>query len=114
MSKIPICRKMLSKRQDARESLSTRSAAVRPHRPGLDKLSELLRQGDTLVVWRLDRLGRSLKDLIEWVNRLEQWGVGLRSLQESIDCEGNCPVKRYNRTPSGCCRSPQPMQTGHD
>ncbi|MFN0014889.1 MAG: recombinase family protein, partial [Saprospiraceae bacterium] len=35
-------------------------------RPGLDKIRELLRKGDTLVVWRLDRLGRSLKDLIEW------------------------------------------------
>jgi DNA invertase Pin-like site-specific DNA recombinase len=49
-------------------------------RHGLDRLSELLCRGDTLVVWRLDRLGRSLKDLIEWVNRLEKWGVGLRSL----------------------------------
>jgi DNA invertase Pin-like site-specific DNA recombinase len=58
-------------------------------RPGLDRLSELLRCGDTLVVWRLDRLGRSLKDLIEWVNRLEQWGVGLRSLQESIDTQSS-------------------------
>ena len=58
-------------------------------RPGLEKLSELLRQGDTLVVWRLDRLGRSLKDLIEWVNRLEQWGVGLHSLQESIDTQSS-------------------------
>jgi DNA invertase Pin-like site-specific DNA recombinase len=55
----------------------------------LDRLSELLRCGDTLVVWRLDRLGRSLKDLIEWVNRLEQWGVGLRSLQESIDTQSS-------------------------
>lgn len=40
---------------------------------------------DTLVVWRLDRLGRSLKDLIEWVNRLEQWGVSFWSLEEAID-----------------------------
>ncbi len=41
------------------------------------------------MVWRLDRLGRSLKDLIDWVNRLEQWGVGLRSLQESIDTQSS-------------------------
>ncbi len=54
-------------------------------RPGLKQVQELLRAGDTLVVWRLDRLGRSLKDLIEWVNRLEQDGVGFRSLQETID-----------------------------
>lgn len=54
-------------------------------RPGLKQVQELLRAGDTLIVWRLDRLGRSLKDLIEWVNRLEHSGVGLRSLQEAID-----------------------------
>lgn len=54
-------------------------------RPGLTKIKELLRKGDTLVVWRLDRLGRSLKDLIEWVNHLEEEGIGFRSLQEVID-----------------------------
>jgi DNA invertase Pin-like site-specific DNA recombinase len=54
-------------------------------RPGLTKIKELLRRGDTLVVWRLDRLGRSLKDLIEWMNYLDKEGVGLKSLQESID-----------------------------
>ena len=37
-------------------------------RPSLSKLKEMLRKGDTLVVWRLDRLGRSLKDLIDWIN----------------------------------------------
>lgn len=54
-------------------------------RPELDKLKEQLREGDTLVVWRLDRLGRSLKDLIEWVAYLEQIGVAFRSLQEAVD-----------------------------
>ena len=54
-------------------------------RPGLDKIKDILRKGDTLVVWRLDRLGRSIKDLIEWVNYLEKQDVGLKSLQESID-----------------------------
>jgi DNA invertase Pin-like site-specific DNA recombinase len=54
-------------------------------RPGLDKLKEQLRRGDTLVVWRLDRLGRSIRDLIDWVMKLEQEGVGFQSLQESID-----------------------------
>ena len=44
-----------------------------------------LRPGDTLVVWRLDRLGRSLRHLIDIMARLEQRGVGLRSLHESID-----------------------------
>src|ERR671915_74190 len=43
-------------------------------RLGLAKVKELLRKGDTLIVWRLDRLGRSLKDLIEWVTYLAQEG----------------------------------------
>ncbi len=54
-------------------------------RPGLDRVRELLRAGDTLVVWRLDRLGRSLKDLIACVAWLEEHGVALLSLQETID-----------------------------
>jgi DNA invertase Pin-like site-specific DNA recombinase len=54
-------------------------------RPGLDKLKEQLRSGDTLVVWRLDRLGRSIRDLIDWITKLEHEGVGFQSLQESID-----------------------------
>ena len=54
-------------------------------RPGLAQLEELLRPGDTLVVWRLDRLGRSIKDLIGWMHWLEQEGIGLQSLQEALD-----------------------------
>lgn len=54
-------------------------------RPGLEKLTEQLRPGDTLVVWRLDRLGRSLKDLIAWVGWLEENDIALLSLQETID-----------------------------
>ena len=56
-----------------------------PQRPALTKAKEILRKGDTLVVWRLDRLGRSLKDLIEWLNYLDTEGVALKSLQEFID-----------------------------
>lgn len=54
-------------------------------RSGLDKVKEILRKGDTLVVWRLDRLGRSLRDLIDWVGYLDEQNVGLQSIQESID-----------------------------
>ncbi len=54
-------------------------------RPGLTKIKEILRKGDTLVVWRLNRLGRSLKDLIDWMNYLDTEGVALKSVQESID-----------------------------
>ena len=54
-------------------------------RPGLERTLEQLRPGDVLVVWRLDRLGRSLKNLIELVGELEQREVGFRSLQEAMD-----------------------------
>ena len=54
-------------------------------RIGLAALMMVLRAGDTVVIWRLDRLGRSLKNLIELVERLEAAKVGLRSLQENID-----------------------------
>src|SRR5438270_3892916 len=54
-------------------------------RPGLTQALSHLRAGDTLVVWRLDRLGRSLSHLIETVSQLQQQGIGFRSLQEQID-----------------------------
>lgn len=54
-------------------------------REGLSKALSFLREGDTLIVWRLDRLGRSLKHLIELVKELEEKGVGFKSLTESID-----------------------------
>lgn len=54
-------------------------------RPELDKCLEVLREGDTLVVWRLDRLARSLRNLLELVEALSQRGIHLRSLTESID-----------------------------
>jgi DNA invertase Pin-like site-specific DNA recombinase len=55
------------------------------NRPGLDHARELLREGDVLIVWRLDRLGRSLKHLIELMTELEKQKIGFQSLQESID-----------------------------
>lgn len=54
-------------------------------RSGLAHALEYIRTGDTLVVWRLDRLGRSLKHLIEVVGTLEERSIGFMSLQESID-----------------------------
>lgn len=55
------------------------------HRPQLDKLLEHLRPGDTVVVWRLDRLGRSLRNLIALVEDLAEREVGFMSLTEAID-----------------------------
>jgi DNA invertase Pin-like site-specific DNA recombinase len=54
-------------------------------RPGLARAVDQLRDGDVLTVWRLDRLGRSMKDLIEQVERVEELGAEFRSLQEGID-----------------------------
>ena len=54
-------------------------------RPELSRLLENMRSGDTLVVWRLDRVGRSIKHLIATVEQLEGLGVGFHSLTESID-----------------------------
>jgi len=60
-------------------------SSSKAEREGLQKAINYLRQGDTLVVWRLDRLGRSLKQLIEIVSTFEGKGIGFRSLQENID-----------------------------
>jgi len=54
-------------------------------RPELVKCLKHLREGDTLVIWKLDRLGRSLKDLIEIIGRLEGDGIQFRSLTEEIN-----------------------------
>jgi DNA invertase Pin-like site-specific DNA recombinase len=54
-------------------------------RPQLNAALDYLREGDVLCVWRLDRLGRSLRHLLEVVSALQERGVGFRSLHESID-----------------------------
>jgi DNA invertase Pin-like site-specific DNA recombinase len=61
------------------------ATGTRADRPELAKVLEYMRAGDTLVVWRFDRLARSLSDLITIATQLEQSGVGLRSLREQID-----------------------------
>jgi DNA invertase Pin-like site-specific DNA recombinase len=64
---------------------SDKLSGAKADRPGLQEALEYLRKGDSLVVWRLDRLGRSLTDLIETVTNLEDQGIGFQSLTESID-----------------------------
>ena len=54
-------------------------------RPQLEAALDYCRKGDVLVVWRLDRLGRSIGELIKLVNGLKDRGVGFRSLRESLD-----------------------------
>jgi DNA invertase Pin-like site-specific DNA recombinase len=62
-----------------------RASGARADRPGLQKALDYARDGDVLIVWKLDRLGRSLPHLIETVSALEKRGVGFRSLTEAID-----------------------------
>ena len=57
----------------------------RSDRSGLQQALDYVREGDVLVVWRLDRLGRSLKYLIEVISRLNERGIGFKSLTEQID-----------------------------
>src|SRR5947209_20460198 len=54
-------------------------------RKGLEEALSFVRPGDSLVVWRLDRLGRSFKHLIETIGQLNSTGIGFRSVSESID-----------------------------
>jgi DNA invertase Pin-like site-specific DNA recombinase len=62
-----------------------RASGARADRPGLQRALDYVRDGDVLIVWKLDRLGRSLPHLIETVSVLEKRGVGFRSLTEAID-----------------------------
>lgn len=60
-------------------------SGVREDRKGLIELISFIRKGDTLVIWRLDRLGRGIKHLISIVELLRDKGIGLKSLTEEID-----------------------------
>ena len=65
-----------------------KASGGRWHRPELHRLLDQLRPGDTLVVWKLDRLSRSLKDLLHILETIEAAGAGFRSLTEAIDTSG--------------------------
>jgi DNA invertase Pin-like site-specific DNA recombinase len=60
-------------------------STLKAERKGLDEALTFLRPGDVLVVWKLDRLGRTLKQLIELVALFNQKGIGFKSLKETID-----------------------------
>ena len=70
---------------DESKIFTDKLSGAKDDRPGLAQALAYVRAGDTLVVWRLDRLGRSLSHLIGVTAALEQRGVGFKSLQEGID-----------------------------
>ena len=61
------------------------ASGARAYRPELDHMLDLLREGDTVVVWKLDRLGRSMRNLVDLMATFDERGVRLRSLTESMD-----------------------------
>src|SRR3954452_14252871 len=64
---------------------SDTASGAKTERPGLSEALDFLRDGDTLVVWKLDRLGRSLPHLVETVRGLHERDVGFKSLTEQLD-----------------------------
>jgi DNA invertase Pin-like site-specific DNA recombinase len=60
-------------------------SGAKTERKGLDEALTYIRDGDVLVVWKLDRLGRSLQHLIETIKRLQERNIGFKSLTENID-----------------------------
>jgi DNA invertase Pin-like site-specific DNA recombinase len=68
-----------------RKIVEDKASGSKGKRDGLERVLEMLRPGDVLVVWRLDRLGRSLKQLIELMGELEGQGIGFQSLTEAIN-----------------------------
>ena len=78
---------MVSLQEAGCERIFEDTAGGTAERPNLQQALSHLRAGDTLVVWRLDRLGRSLKDLIARAEELRSGDVGLKSLKEAIDTD---------------------------
>lgn len=76
---------LLSAGVDERNIFEDRVSGAKDDRPGLKTCLDYLKEGDILVVWRLDRLGRSLRHLIEIVAGLRSRDIGFRSLNETID-----------------------------
>lgn len=73
------------KRAGCEKIFTDMASGAKSERPGLQEAMNHLRAGDTLVVWRLDRLGRTLKQLIATITDLSDHGTGFKSLQENMD-----------------------------
>ena len=73
------------KKAGCQKIYSEQISGTKTDRANLDEMIEHLRQGDIIVVWKLDRLGRSLRDLINLISKFQDLGVEFKSLQDNID-----------------------------
>jgi DNA invertase Pin-like site-specific DNA recombinase len=73
------------KKADCDQIYTDTASGASQERPGLAQAVSHCREGDTLVVWRLDRLGRSLRHLIDTITALDDRGIGFKSITENID-----------------------------
>ncbi len=81
------------KKMGCSKIFSDKLSGINKKRPGLDDALSHLRSGDTFVIWKLDRLGRNLKGLIELVGKLEETGVHFQSITDGIDT--STPTGRF-------------------
>ena len=73
------------KESGCEEIYSDIASGTKSERPGLEQAISFLREGDTLIVWQLDRLGRSIQHLIQTIQSLNNRKIGFQSLRENID-----------------------------
>jgi DNA invertase Pin-like site-specific DNA recombinase len=73
------------KKAGCRRVFEEKASGGRWERPELQRVIEQIREGDVLIVWKLDRLSRSLKDVLNLMERIDQAGAGFQSLTEAID-----------------------------
>ena len=101
------------KRAKCREIYEEQATGKNTGRPQLEACLKSLREGDTLVVWRLDRLGRNLADLVGLVAQLEQRKINFESLTEKIETVLRWPagLPRF-RGPRGVRAQPDPRKNG--
>ena len=72
-------------KEGCKQIFTDKISGVKANKPNFERLLEYARTGDTIVVWKLDRLGRSTVQLIELMEELKKKGIHLKSLNESID-----------------------------
>lgn len=73
------------KKAGCEKIFSEQISGTKTERAKLDEMISQVRSGDVIVVWKLDRLGRSLRDLVNLISKFQEMGVGFKSLQDNID-----------------------------